>query len=260
MCKTSQTVFQAAQIPFSEDFIPKIPSFFTVGGTIIHNSRNQIRVFEENGLSVNIKKYCIPPIVNRILYSLGWRTPKAKATYQNAVKILANGLLTPRPFGYILQRQAGLLNFSYFISEQIKDMQPMGYKQHPLPFIRALAEYTADMHKKGMLHLDYTPNNILFSEKDGKYTFSLVDINRFRFYKGEVPLNAVLTNLMKPFHDDGQIQTFVTEYARYRGWDENLYKKVLKRRHLRNAYDDFKDRLKKIPLSHLFINKPLGKQ
>jgi len=260
MCKTSQTVFQASDIPFAADFIPQVPAFFTKRGEIIHNSRNQIRVFEENGQAVNVKKYCIPPIVNRILYSLGWRTPKAKATYQNAVKILENGFLTPRPFGYILQRKAGLLNFSYFISEQIQHMQPMGYKTHPHALITALANYTADLHEKGMLHLDYTPNNILLVEKDGQYTFALVDINRFRFYKEEVPLNAVLTNLMKPFHDDEQLKMFVIEYAKRRGWDENLYKRVLKRRHLRNAYDDFKSRLKKIPFAKLFINKPLGKQ
>jgi len=260
MCKNTQTVFQIPEIPFSADFIPQIPSFFTERGTIIHNRRNQIRIFEENGQQINIKKYCIPPIVNRILYSLGWRTPKAKATYQNAVKILENGFLTPRPFGYILQRRAGLLNFSYFISEQIQNMRPMGYKKHSLALIHALAEYTADLHEKGMLHLDYTPNNILISEKNGKYSFALVDINRFRFYKGEVPMGAVLTNLMKPFREDEQIKLFVMEYVKRRGLDETLYKKVLQRRHLRNAYDNFKSKLKKIPLAKFFLNKPLGKQ
>ena len=33
-----------------------------------------IRVFDIAGKKINVKKFCIPPIVNRILYSLGWRT------------------------------------------------------------------------------------------------------------------------------------------------------------------------------------------
>ena len=255
------TVVQLKTSPLPADFMEKLPALFEREGTLIHNARNQIKVFNVNGHKINVKKYCIPPIVNRILYSIGWRTPKAQATYQNAQKILENGFLTPKPYGYLLEKQNGLLTFSYFVSEQVENLKPMGYKEHPISLIKALAAYTADMHKKGLLHIDYTPNNILFAEKNGIFVFSLVDINRFGFYKGEVPLSAVMTNLMKPFHGDKQIKIFVTEYARVRGWDgEKLCQKVLRRRHLRNQYDDFKDNLKKLPLSGVFINKPLGKR
>ena len=250
---------QVKNSPLPADFMENLPAYFDGHGVLIHNARNQIRVFDVDGRKINVKKYCIPPIVNRILYSLGWRTPKAQATYQNAQKILENGFLTPRPFGYLLEKQGGLLKFSYFVSEQLENVRPMGYQKHEDSLIKALAAYTAVMHEKGLLHIDYTPNNILFAEKNGQYTFYLVDINRFRFYKDPVPMSAVLTNLMKPFHGEEQIETFVKAYAVCRGWDENLYKKVLCRRRLRNKYDDFKDNLKKIPLSGLFINKPLGK-
>lgn len=256
-----RTVFQIQNSPLPQNFIPQLPEVFENSGQLIHNARNQIRVFDINGQKVNVKKYCIPPIVNRLLYSIGWRTPKAQATYQNAQKILENGFLTPKPFGYILEKHSGILKFSYFISEQIEHLKPMGYKNHPLSLIKALAAYTAQLHKKGLLHIDYTPNNILFDEKDGKFTFSLVDINRFRFYKGEVPVGAVLTNLMKPFHDDEQIKIFVTEYANTRRWDaKKLCQQVLRRRHIRNLYDTFKKKLKKLPLANVFINKPLGTQ
>lgn len=258
MTKISRTFFEVSQNPLPKDFIAQIPTSFDGGGTLIHNARNQIRVFDVNGLPVNIKKYCIPPIVNRLLYSVGWRTPKAVSTYRNALKILENGFLTPRPYGYILERKRGVLGFSYFISEQVQNMQPVGYGEHSLELIRALAKFTAALHQKGFLHIDYTPNNILFAQREGKYTFSLVDINRFKFYSHPIPQGAVLTNLMKPFHDDEQLIYFIKAYAACRGWDENIYKKVLRRRHLRNAYDTFKKKLKKLPFAHWFINKPLG--
>lgn len=260
MTKISRTFFEVSQNPLPKDFIAQVPTLFDNGGTLIHNARNQIRVFDVNGLPVNIKKYCIPPIVNRVLYSLGWRSPKTVSSFRNAQMILEKGFLTPRPYGYILERKHGLLGFSYFISEQVQNMKPMGYKKHAAELIDALAKFTADMHQKGLLHIDYTPNNILFAQADGKYTFSLVDINRFKFYSQPIPTGAVLTNLMKPFHDDEQLTYFVKAYATCRGWDENIYKKVLRRRHVRNAYDTFKKKLKKLPFAYWFINKPLGKK
>ena len=257
---TKRTFVQNPQYHAFADFSKKVPSIFQTEGTLIHNARNQIKVFTVNGQKVNVKKYCIPPILNRILYSLGWRTPKAKATYENAQKILAKGFLTPQPYGYILEKNGGLLDFSYFISEQIDGWETVGYRTHTDDFIKALARFTVDLHEKGLLHVDYTPNNILFTCQNGQYTFSLVDINRFHFYNGPIPVKNALENLMKPFHDDKQLEKFVRFYCEFRKANPNLYKKVLRRRHWRNAYDTFKDNLKKLPLSGVFINKPLGKQ
>jgi len=257
--KTSREIFTVPNAWLPENFIPELPDTFSSSGEIIHNARNQIRVYNVNGRRVNVKKFCIPPIVNRILYSWGWRIPKAKKTFLNANEIVKRGFQTPQPYGYIIERNGWLINFSYFVSEQADHLKPMGYKNHPLPLIKALAAYTVQLHQKGLVHIDYTPNNILFAEQDGNFTFSLVDINRFRFYKAEVPTAAVLTNLMKPFHDDEQIKRFATEYARLRGWNaEKLCQKVLRRRYIRNFYDRAKATLKKIPGVNLFLGKNLS--
>lgn len=253
-----RTIYQPEKSPLPADFIENVPELFGREGTLIHNARNQIKVFDVNGQKINVKKFCIPPIVNRILYSIDWRTPKAQATWQNAQKILENGFLTPRPYGYILEKKNGLLNFSYFISEQIDDREPLGYRPHSDELILALARYTAALHEKGLVHVDYTPNNILFKKENGQYSFLLVDINRFHFYNRPLAPEEVVENLMKPFHDDEQLSKFVRFYAQIRHADETLLKQVLRRRHLRNAYDTFKKALKKIPFASLFINKPLG--
>ncbi|WP_428048646.1 lipopolysaccharide kinase InaA family protein [Candidatus Avelusimicrobium caledoniensis] len=259
MKSTSENV-QNTQAPLPENFVVNLPDTFANGGEIIHNARNQIRVFDVNNHKINVKKFCIPPIVNRILYSLGWRTPKAVSTYKNAQEILKRGFHTPAPYGYRIERKGGLINFSYFVSEQVENMRPVRDTQNDPALINALAKYTADMHAKGLWHKDFTPGNILYRVENGKHIFSLVDINRFKFFDGPVPKNIIKQNLIQPFYDDKNLRTFVEEYARITGWRGDLVKEVLRRKHIRNAYDKFKHDLKKLPGAYIFLNKPFEKQ
>ena len=258
--KSTSEVFQNPQAPLPENFVSSLPEFFAGSGTVIHNARNQIRVFDVNGHSINVKKFCIPPIVNRVLYSLGWRTPKAQTTYRNAQEILKRGFHTPAPYGYRIERKGGLINFSYFISEQAQDMQPLWKGAQDAALLRAMAEYTAALHAKGMWHKDFTPGNILYRVRDGRYEFMLVDINRFRFFDGPVPARLVRHNLMQPFYQDEQLRAFIRQYAQLTNLPADaLERTVMRKRHLRNAYDKTKRALKKLPGAYLFLNKPLKK-
>ena len=259
MKSTSENV-QNPLAPLPDNFVSTLPDFFDKKGDVIHNARNQIRVFNVNNHKINVKKFCIPPIVNRILYSLGWRTPKAVSTYHNAQEILKRGFHTPAPYGYRLERKCGLINFSYFVSEQEENMRPVRDTQNDPTLINALAAYTADMHAKGLWHKDFTPGNILYRVENGKHIFSLVDINRFCFFNGPTPKKFVRQNLIQPFYDDKNLRAFVEEYARLTNWRGNLVRDVLRRKHLRNAYDKFKHDLKKLPGAYIFLNKPLEKQ
>lgn len=253
--------YQIPDAPLPESFAGQLPEYFPQHGRIIHNARNQIRVYEFDGKEINVKKYCIPPIINRILYSLGWRTPKAKTTFLNAQEIVKRGFQTPRPFGYVIERNAGLINFSYFISEQVQHFKPIGHQCTNKPLTKALAKYTADLHRAGLMHKDYTPGNILYTEKDGVYSFMLVDINRFRILKKPIGLRLSVSNLMQPFDNDEMLRFFVEEYAKHRKINvEYCTRYVLFLRHMRNLYDNTKRVLKKLPGAYLFLNKPLGKK
>ncbi|MCQ2410537.1 MAG: lipopolysaccharide kinase InaA family protein [Elusimicrobiaceae bacterium] len=257
--KATSEVFQNPQAPLPKDFMANLPEIFQAGGAIIHNARNQIRVFDVDGHKINVKKFCIPPIVNRVLYSLGWRTPKAVATYRNAQEIIKRGFHTPAPYGLRIERNGGLINFSYFASEQVENMRPIRDAADDPALIRALAKYTADMHAKGMWHKDFTPGNILYRVENGVYHFSLVDINRFRFFEQPLPTHLVQRNLAQPFYHDDQLRAFVREYAQITHWQGDLEHAVLRKKHVRNAYNDFKRRLKKLPGAYIFLNKPLKK-
>lgn len=257
--KSTCEIFQDPKAPLPANFIAKLPEFFSTSGTIIHNARNQIRVFDVNGKLINVKKFCIPPIVNRILYSLGWRTPKALTTYRNAQEILKRGFHTPAPYGYRIERKGGLINFSYFVSEQVQNMHQIRDGGNNPALIKAVAKYTADMHAKGLFHRDFTPGNILYRVDNGMYHFMLVDINRFRFFDGPTPRRLALRNLGQPFPQDDLLKAFVQEYSRYAPWAADVAKTVLRRRHIRNWYNQTKRNLKKLPGASLFLNKPLKK-
>lgn len=263
MCFKLRTVYQAPGGPLPAGYIANLPpDFFNHGGQLIHNARNQIKVFDVNGHKVNVKKYCIPPIINRIFYSYGVRRPKAKTTFANAQEILKRGFHTPAPYGYIIQRNAwGLITYSYFFSEQVTDVLPLGHHRSFEPSLfGAFACFAADLHQKGLLHIDFTPNNILYRQEGGKFSFYLVDINRFSFRNTAWPVHKVLNNLMKPFVFDDLLEDFVNKYAQARTISPDICKKVLRLRHLRNQYDAFKDKLKKLPGAYLFLNQPLSRK
>jgi len=257
-----RTVYQAPNTLLPAGYIANLPpNFFDHGGELIHNARNQIKVFDVNGHKINVKKYCIPPIINRIFYSYGVRTPKAKTTFLNAQEILKRGFHTPTPYGYIIERNAaGLITYSYFFSEQLENVTPVGHGCRDKNLITAVAQFTADLHTHGLLHIDYTPNNILVRTVDGKPQFYLVDINRFAFRNTPWPVRNVLNNLMKPFWNDDLLTFFVEQYAKARNISPDIVTQVLRLRHLRNRYDDFKDNLKKIPGVYLFLNQPLNRK
>jgi tRNA A-37 threonylcarbamoyl transferase component Bud32 len=245
--------------PLPEKLVAQIPSVFTKQGKILYNQRNQIRVFNINGEEINVKKYCIPSIFNRLIYSAGIRMPKAQRAFENMEKLLKIGISTPNPYAYIIEKENGILGFSYLISRQI-DGKTIGYDSHSKALISQLAHFTADMHQKGALHRDYTPNNILLSEKEGHYAFSLVDTNQCVFSEKPIPVWRALPYLIQLFLKNKEFSYFVAEYARFRGADPQRCCRTAKRlRHIRTCYSKLKKWLKKIPGSRLITAKRLDK-
>ncbi len=74
-------------------FVEELPQRFEREGTVIYDARNQIRVIEYNGLVINAKRYCVPRLFNRVVYSF-LRQPKAIRAYQNALRLQQMGIAT----------------------------------------------------------------------------------------------------------------------------------------------------------------------
>lgn len=252
-------VYDIKKLGLTNEFLKNLPDNFDKIGTSIYEARNQIKVLDLNGHKLNIKKYCIPPIINRIFYSIGLRTPKCKSAFVNAQKILKAGFETPKPYAYIIEKRNGLICYSYFISDQFD-----GFKQvracKGIQLFKEFAVFTAKLHEKGLLPRDYTPGNILCRKENGKYHFTLIDVNRFSFKNKPIGISKAPYNLYTTMSSERDLCFFIRCYGEYRGLDENyLIKKTFLLRRIRSSYSALKRILRKIPGANKLTLKPIKK-
>lgn len=198
-----------------ETFIQSVPEVFEKEGKTIYKERNEIKVFEVSGMLINVKKYKVPHLINRIAYSF-FRRSKAERAYLYALKLREAGIETPEPIAYILIKKDGLLHASYYISKQVDydhTMYEFGQggiagREH---IIKAFAAFTVGLHRQGVCHKDYSPGNILFKEQNGKVDFCVVDINRMQF--GEVSVKKGCANFARLWGQKDFFLLLAKEYA-----------------------------------------------
>lgn len=173
---------------FLTEFINKLPESFATEGEIIYNERNVLKRYQVQGVDLIVKSFKIPVLVNRVAYAF-FRKSKACRSYEYALEILKRGGSTPEPIAYIEEFKGGLLNRSFFISiynasaVTIRNYMYGGNSDED-KVLRSFTRFTAGIHRAGILHIDYSPGNILMNTaSDGTYSFSLIDINRLRFKK-----------------------------------------------------------------------------
>lgn len=207
-----------------ESFVKKIPSVFDTEGTLIYKARNEIKVFETAGLAVNVKSYKIPIFINRIAYTF-FRLSKTRRSYEYALKLLSLGVNTPYPIAYIEEKKCALLRRSYYICEHTPldgNMRDVAIPGVPFESVRdlsiAFGKYTAFLHKKGVLHIDYSPGNILYKKRnDGTFDFSIIDINRMKFCK--VDYHKGCKNFCRMWADDEFFIVVAQAYAEEMGYN-----------------------------------------
>ena len=165
------------------DFINTIPELFRKEqGTLVYKGRNLLRQFEYKGISLVVKSFHRPRLINRFVYGI-LRPSKAKRAFRNAQLLLRLGIGTPHPIGYMNIRRYGLFDQSYLITKvsecthrygQIMD-QPEAFDD----VLQTLGRDTAHLHEAGYWHKDFGRGNILFERDDeGKVHIDLVDLNR----------------------------------------------------------------------------------
>lgn len=211
------------------EFINSVPEIFAKEGETVYDLRNTIKVFCVDGITVNIKSFKKPNIINRFAYKY-IRKSKAARSYLNALEILDRGISTPEPIGYIEISKNGLIDKSYYISihEQVEGTMKEVYRR-PKPeckgLIKAFIAFTVEVHKKGILHKDYSPGNILFKNTGNGYHFYLVDLNRMSFK------NICILDSCKSFsrlHADDNTLNFISEeYSKKRKYNKRICQKLI---------------------------------
>lgn len=123
----------------------------------------------------------------------------------------------------IEQFQSGLLSHSYYIccydgGETVRSLMD-GKVEGNEDKLSAFARYTAALHQAGILHLDYSPGNILIHQNDAnEYSFSLVDVNRMQLLS-DIDCDTVCRNMCRLCISREVLTYIMTEYASLRGWD-----------------------------------------
>ena len=126
------------------------------------------------------------------------------------------GIKTPEPLGYIEVYDRFRLRQSYFISQKIDydftlDLATKRKVVDYRSIISSFIDFTWEVHKKGIMHLDYCPGNVCIKITEKGYDFVLVDLNRL--YKGNVSSKAGLENLNRISKDPEIIKILAEEYA-----------------------------------------------
>jgi hypothetical protein len=219
-------VFTTPGFEAQHDFIASLPERFERGeGKIIYDGRNQLREFTNNGVTMAVKSFCLPKLINRIAYGF-LRSSKAQRSCEYAQLLLSKGIATPAPIGYVTERKGLLFGRSYYAS--VKSDYTHNFYDAIQPgvanrdkFLVAVAKTTARLHECGFLHKDYSAGNILLRElEDGTVRVEIIDLNRIRFHK--IGLEEGCKNFERLPVSEGVVEVLAETYATDRGFDKQL--------------------------------------
>ena len=222
------------QYKFLKDFVESLPEKFVHSGKYIYQERNEIKEFfvEDNYLVV--KSFKIPHFVNKLVYT-NFRLSKARRSYENALILQEKKIGTPAAIAYVENKRGGLLFESYFVSFYQKHEGTMREFRYGIlngreNLLCSFARFTAFVHNQEVLHKDYSPGNVLYTNDNGTYSFSLIDINRVKF--GFVSMEEGCKNFRRLWGNREMIEFIAREYALSRGFDANVcIKATLKYHH-----------------------------
>lgn len=204
-------------------WIESIPDIFDSEGSMVYEARNTLKRLSHGNTDFVVKRYAIPILPNRVAYTF-FRKSKARRAYENAARLLEYGIATPYPVAYMELKRGGLLHRSFFVS--VADDAPylmrlyVDFVNSGEEIIKQFARFTKKIHDADILHLDYSPGNILFSVDDGgNASFSIIDLNRMRF---DVPLTREerLRNFRRLTRSNEVLKIMIYEYASLCGWDK----------------------------------------
>ena len=203
--------------PSLNTFIKSIPDIFGSEGDTIYKGRNELKVYQVDGVMLLVKYFKIPNLINRFVYA-HLRHSKARRSYVHAFQLLNANINTPMPIAYIEESKYGLLSRSYYVSiYETKAGHIRGYMAGIIKDERLLGElasFIASFHNLGIYHLDLTPGNVLFKATNSGYEFMLVDINRMKF-KSRLSIKERYKSLAKLSNHAEVSRQLTSEYSKH---------------------------------------------
>lgn len=212
-------------------FFASMPALFSAGkGKVLHEGRNEVRLFVVDGKPLVVKRYKRVNWIQRIVYSF-FRPTKAARAFRFAEILRNRGVSTPHEVAYMEQREKGLFSIGYFVSLECTDPSLYIPLDVQSSFDRTLADnlaaFIVELHSKGILHGDMNFGNFLYHYDDSSMChFSVIDTNRSHFCEGFPTRTQCLSNFQTMTHRREVYEFVVRKYAVLRHWNEEETVKV----------------------------------
>lgn len=212
----------------NQNSLINIIEHFNQNGVLFDNrKRNTIKLFELDGISINVKSFKVPNFINKIIYRY-FRKSKARRSFEFANILLKNGIGTPQPFAYFENHDFIGLKDSYYVSEHLKYdltyrelVEIPDYPDREI-ILRQFTRFSYLLHQKGIEFKDHSPGNTLIIKNDlGDYNFFLVDLNRMEFHD-KMDFNLRMKNLCRLTPHKEMVAIMSNEYAKISGESEAL--------------------------------------
>lgn len=202
-----------------------IDHFLIEGKILVNGQRNSIKLFEVEGIALNIKSFKRPNLINKIVYRY-FRKSKARRSFEFASKLMEMQIGTPQPVAFFENYDFVGLKESYYACEHLENVfefreivQNEAFENRDF-IIRKFTQFTFEMHEKGIEFLDHSPGNTLIRKNtDGSYSFFLVDLNRMQFHE-TIDFKTRMKNLSKITHKKDMIAVMSNEYAKLSNGNE----------------------------------------
>ena len=210
---------------FQERIVFFIDHFLIEGKILVNGQRNIIKLFEFEEITLSIKSFKKPNLINKIVYRY-FRKSKARRSFEFASKLMEMQIGTPQPVAFFENYDFVGLKESYYACQHLENVfefreivQNEAFENRDF-IIRKFAQFTFEMHEKGIEFLDHSPGNTLIHKNaDGSYSFFLVDLNRMKFHE-TIDFKTRMKNLSKITHKKDMIEVMSNEYAKLSNGDE----------------------------------------
>lgn len=202
-----------------------IDNFLIEGKILVNGQRNTIKLFKVEDITLNIKSFKKPNLINKIAYRY-FRKSKARRSFEFASKLMEMQIGTPQPVAFFENYDFVGLKESYYACVHLENVfefreivQNEAFENRDF-IIRKFTQFTFEMHEKGIEFLDHSPGNTLIHKNaDGSYSFFLVDLNRMQFHE-TIDFKTRMKNLSKITHKKDMIEVMSNEYAKLSKGDE----------------------------------------
>lgn len=222
----------------TEGFLKNLPTIFANNGVTLKDDRNEIKIIQSGEHKLCIKSFNKVTAFNRYMYSW-FRTTKAKRSYKVACRLIAAGIGTPAPVGYVeVYGRWRILTKAYYVSlyldhkYDMKDVLEKTIDCQEKILTSFAREMATVVHPAGAWHNDLSVGNVLINPVGtDNWAFSFIDLNRLTFRRRIHSIKG-LTNFKKLTNNPVALALIAEQYAIEANKSPRFYSLFLQRRNL----------------------------